>query len=199
MRWPLAEALRPPTSATARSASERGIAEHGDGRRRIVQQGQQRRVVGLAREDHARAEAARGRAVRARRHRDGRDGRRRRRARRRGPGRAARRARRRPIRSAPAADDRRPGRRPRCGRAAAGLSRRLGVGPCRLMLSEPMRGSVALPIRAADVRVVADEHQHGDYQRKLNERSHRPGSRRGPARARTRPAPPARRCGRAPP
>ena len=42
------------------AASSAGIAQHGDRGGRIVQQGQQRRIVGFAGEDHAGAEAADG-------------------------------------------------------------------------------------------------------------------------------------------
>ena len=86
---------------------QRGLAQHGEHGGRVVQQGQQRRIVGLAEQRSCGAPSRPTRVrVRARHRRGDGNGRRRRRGRRRGRGRAARRARPRPSRSAPAGDDR---------------------------------------------------------------------------------------------
>ena len=118
-RWPLAEALRPPTRATPGAASSGRVAQDGDDRRRVVEQGQQRRIVRASANKSVRAEL--GEALQSRApHRRGTEWRAATAALRRGRGRAARRGRLRPSRSGAAGGDRRPGRRPRFGRGADG-------------------------------------------------------------------------------
>ena len=117
MRRPLAEALRAPTTATAAVGQQLRIAEHGEHRRRVLEQRQQRRIGRLAQQQiRLRAEPLDRAAVPARASPGGRRGER-------WHGPRARQARQRLERgcgraeAAQQREERRPGRRPRCGEA----------------------------------------------------------------------------------
>ena len=187
MRRPLTEALRPPTSATARSGQQGGVAEDGDHRRGVVEPGKQRRVVRRRPAASSRAPSLAVRSSSRDRIRLGRHG----------------------GRVGLAAGAGEPGQRlerggggaEACEQAAVGdRADALGAGQAQAVdrVSGVARtgvvclgtGGLLLPPalvprgpvlrlaadarlgageQAADVGVVADEHQHGDRQRKLND------------------------------
>ena len=195
MRWPLAEALRPPTRRHRALRQQRRVAQHGDAAAAhrpaapAAADSRARRAKIMRAPRRSTRVAVRARIVRRR---DGRGG-----WPAAGAGEARQRVQRRRRRC-------RSGQQAAIGDRADALGARPGAaGPVASAGVAASGGSCFLADawlgaceQAADVGVVTGEHQHGDHQRKLNDG--RIGQHGGAesAPARTRPAPPARRSAR---